>query len=212
MIGATAATIVDMSDPIAALTSVMPDAMGITFALAIVAGAIMNVVLTLYTASLGLQATGARVSRVQAVLVIGAITVALSVYVLFFSIGFLDALQFAMTLLASIATPLVAIYLTDAIPRKGRYNGEALSNTEMGGPVWYSGNPILRRHRAGRRSDPRHPLIEHDNLRRSDRELVWRSGPVDTAWGDLRCHSVPAVAHSRKHGEVPPLSRDHSGG
>ncbi|MEU5219805.1 cytosine permease [Streptomyces sp. NPDC020807] len=141
-LGAVAATAVDMTDPQSALQTVLPGWFTPFFLLALVLGTISLNALTAYSAGLALQAVGLRIRRTVSVLFDGAVAVALTLYGLFVS-NFLDTVSNALQVIVVLIGPLMAVYVTDIVLRRCRYDGRALSDETPGGPFWYTGGVNL---------------------------------------------------------------------
>ncbi|MER5312555.1 cytosine permease [Streptomyces sp. NPDC002773] len=137
-LGALAATAVDMTDPQTALQEILPGWFVPVFLLALVLGTIAINALTAYSAGLALQAVGLRVRRSVSVLLDGAVAVALTLYGLLAS-DFLDTVSNALQVIVVLIGPLMAVYATDVLLRRGRYDGLALSDETPGSPFWYAG-------------------------------------------------------------------------
>ncbi|MZE54676.1 nitrate reductase [Streptomyces sp. SID5770] len=136
-LGALAATAVDMTDPQTALQELLPGWFVPVFLLSLVLGTIAINALTAYSAGLALQAVGLRVRRSVSVLLDGAVAVALTLYGVLVS-GFLDTVSNALQLITVLVGPLMAVYATDVLLRRCRYDGAALSDETPGGPFWYT--------------------------------------------------------------------------
>ncbi|KQX47889.1 MULTISPECIES: cytosine permease [unclassified Streptomyces] len=136
-LGAFAATAVDMTDPQTALQEILPGWFVPVFLLALVLGTIAINALTAYSAGLALQAVGLRVRRSVSVLLDGAVAIALTLYGLLVS-NFLDTVSNALQVITVLIGPLMAIYATDVLLRRCRYDGVALSDETPGGPFWYT--------------------------------------------------------------------------
>lgn len=137
-IGALAATAVDMSDPQNALQRILPGWFAPVFLLALVLGTIAVNALTAYSAGLALQAIGVRISRSRSVLVDGAAAVALTLYGLLIS-NFLDTVGTVLQLTVVLLGPSMAIYATDIVLRRNRFDGLALSDETPTGRFWFRG-------------------------------------------------------------------------
>ncbi|WP_051165714.1 purine-cytosine permease family protein [Amycolatopsis orientalis] len=137
-LGAFAATTLDMSDPQAALESVLPQWFTPIFLIAVILGAIANNAMTVYSSGLALQAIGVRLRRSRSVLLDGTAGVLLTLYALLVS-DFLKAVNDMMQLMVVVLGPMMAIYVTDLLLRRNRYDGHALADERRGGPFWYVG-------------------------------------------------------------------------
>ncbi|PPK70433.1 cytosine permease [Actinokineospora auranticolor] len=137
-LGALAATTLDMSDPQTALAQVLPGWFTPVFLIAVVLGAIANNAMTIYSAGLAIQAIGLRIRRSRSVLLDGTIGVLMTMYALLVS-NFLEAVSTMLQLMVAVLSPMMAIYASDVLLRRNRYDGHALSDESHGGPFWYTG-------------------------------------------------------------------------
>ncbi|MEV6833401.1 cytosine permease [Streptomyces sp. NPDC051133] len=137
-IGAVAATAVDMGDPESALQPLLPGWFRPVFLLALVLGTVALNALTAYSAGLALQAVGVRIRRSLSVLVDGTVSVALTLYALLVS-DFLDTVGNVLQLTVVLLGPSTAVYATDILLRRNRYDGLALADETPTGPFWYRG-------------------------------------------------------------------------
>lgn len=137
-IGALAATAVDMNDPESSLQRLLPGWFRPLFLLALVLGTVALNALTAYSAGLALQAVGLRIRRSRSVLVDGTVSVALTLYALLVS-DFLDTVGNVLQLTVVLLGPSTAVYATDILLRRNRYNGLALGDESRTGPFcWYT--------------------------------------------------------------------------
>ncbi|MFV6030003.1 purine-cytosine permease family protein [Streptomyces sp. NPDC056264] len=136
-LGAFAATAVDMTDPQTALQELLPGWFVPVFLLALVLGTISINALTAYSAGLALQAVGLRIRRSVSILFDGAVAVALTLYGLLVS-NFLDTVSNALQVITVLIGPLMAVYATDVVLRRCRYDGIALSDETPDSPFWYT--------------------------------------------------------------------------
>ncbi|WP_369143262.1 cytosine permease [Streptomyces sp. R44] len=137
-LGAFAATAVDMTDPQNALQEILPGWFVPVFLLALVLGTISINALTAYSAGLALQAVGLRIRRTVSVLFDGTVAVAATLYGLLVS-NFLDTVSNALQVIVVLIGPLMAVYATDIVLRRNRYDGRALSDETPGSPFWFTG-------------------------------------------------------------------------
>ncbi|MFJ4840398.1 purine-cytosine permease family protein [Streptomyces sp. NPDC088746] len=136
-LGACAATAVDMSDPQTGLEQILPAWFTPVFLLALVLGTIAINALTSYSAGLALQAVGIRIRRTRSVLVDGAAAVSLTLYGLLIS-NFLDTVSNVLQLTVVLLGPAMAVYATDILLRRNRYDGPALMDETPGSRFWYT--------------------------------------------------------------------------
>ncbi|QNS03144.1 purine-cytosine permease family protein [Streptomyces xanthii] len=137
-LGVFGATVVDMSDPQSGLAKILPGWFTPLFLLALVLGTISINALTAYSAGLALQAVGLRIRRTVSVLFDGTAAVALTLYGLLIS-NFLDTVSNVLQLTVVLLGPSVAVYATDIVLRRNRYDGAALGDESRGGPYWFRG-------------------------------------------------------------------------
>lgn len=136
-LGALAATAVDMTDPQAGLRQLLPGWFGPVLLLALVLGTIAINALTAYSAGLALQAVGIRIRRSLSVLADGTAAVALTLYGLLAS-DFLDTVSNVLQLTVVLLGPAMAVYATDIVLRRNRYDGRALMDETPGSAFWYT--------------------------------------------------------------------------
>ncbi|MET9493811.1 cytosine permease [Streptomyces sp. NPDC006552] len=137
-LGVLAATTVDMTDPQSALESLLPAWFVPVFLLALVLGTVAINALTAYSAGLALQAVGLRIRRSVSVLFDGTAAVALTLYGLLIS-NFLDTVNNVLQLTVVLLGPSMAIYATDIVLRRNRYDGRALGDESPGSAFWFRG-------------------------------------------------------------------------
>ncbi|MFF4081736.1 purine-cytosine permease family protein [Streptomyces sp. NPDC001777] len=137
-VGALAATTLDMSDPQAALESIMPVWFVPTFVAAVVVNTIANNGMTAYSAGLSMQSIGVRLPRVSAVLVVGVVGTVMTLFAILV-FDFLSSVKAMMELVVVVTGPVVAVYATDVALRRNRYDGHALHDQSRTGPFWYRG-------------------------------------------------------------------------
>ncbi|MER8188637.1 cytosine permease [Kitasatospora sp. NPDC094015] len=135
-IGSLAATTLDMSDPQAALESVMPSWFAPVLVIAVVLNTVANNGITAYSSGLSMQSVGIRLHRVLAVLVVGLIGTAMTLFALLV-FDFLTAVNTLMELVVVITGPCMAVYATDMVLRRNRYDGEQLHDQSRTSPFWY---------------------------------------------------------------------------
>lgn len=136
-LGLFAATAVDMTDPQAALERILPDWFTPFFLLALILGTISINALTAYSAGLALQAVGLRIRRSISVIIDGVAAVCLTLYGLLVS-NFLDTVSNVLQLTVILLGPSTAIYATDILLRRNRYDGLGLMDETPGGPYWFT--------------------------------------------------------------------------
>ncbi|MEU0412987.1 cytosine permease [Streptomyces griseorubiginosus] len=136
-IGILAGTAVDMSDPETSMRALVPGWFYVVFLGLIVVGSVANNVLTAYSSGLSLQALGLRMSRARSIVIDAVIGGALCAYALLSS-DFLTAVNNLLLLTVAFLGPGAAIYVTDILLRRNRYDGDALHDERPGAPFWFS--------------------------------------------------------------------------
>ncbi|WP_067818584.1 purine-cytosine permease family protein [Actinomadura kijaniata] len=137
-LGTLAGTAVDMTDPQTALATILPDWFEPVFLLSVIVGTIANNAMTAYSSGLALQAVGLRLRRSRSVALDGALGLALTLYALLVS-DFLDTVSNLLQVMVVLLGPSMAVYATDVLWRRNRYDGRALGDETRGGPFWYTG-------------------------------------------------------------------------
>ncbi|MEU5090027.1 cytosine permease [Streptomyces sp. NPDC021356] len=135
-VGALAATSLDMSDPEGALESILPGWFIPVFVIAVVVNTMTNNGMTAYSASLSIQSVGVRLARIPAVLIIGVLGTAMTLYAILV-FDFLTSVNTMLQLVVVVTGPAMAVAVTDLVMRRNRYDGAALLGQERGGPFWY---------------------------------------------------------------------------
>jgi purine-cytosine permease-like protein len=135
-VGALAATGLDMSDPEAALESVLPGWFIPVFVIAVVVSTMTNNGMTAYSAGLSIQSVGVRLARIPAVLVIGLLGTAMTLYAILV-FDFLTSVNAMLQLVVVVTGPAMAVAVTDLVLRRNRYRGADLLGQRRGGPYWY---------------------------------------------------------------------------
>jgi purine-cytosine permease-like protein len=138
IIGVVAGTSVDMRDPQTSLKNILPGWFYPVFLTVIVIGSITTNVLTTYSSGLCLQGLGVKLRRSQSVLIDGIIGGTITYYALFIADDFLATLSRWLELTVAVLGPLVAIYATDIVLRRNRYDGPALNDETASSPQWYT--------------------------------------------------------------------------
>jgi nucleobase:cation symporter-1, NCS1 family len=136
VLGVLAGTAVDMNDAQTNLAEIVPGWFYPVFLLVIVLSSITNNVLTAYSSGLCLQALGVKMSRARTVFIDGVLSTGLAAYALFVS-DFLDSLSKTIELSVAVLGPSMALYVTDIVLRRNRYDGVALNDEQPGSRYWY---------------------------------------------------------------------------
>jgi purine-cytosine permease-like protein len=135
-LGVVLGTLVDTSDPIKNLPSILPAWFLFPFLIVVIAGVVANNVMNSYSSGLSLLALGIRVARYKSVFIDAVITViaaSIALFVYDFSTVFTQFLSMLVILLA----PWSGVFVVDYLLRKGRYVSEDLL-LARGGSYWYS--------------------------------------------------------------------------
>jgi purine-cytosine permease-like protein len=135
-VGALAATTLDMTDPQAALEGILPGWFVPVFVIAVVVNTMANNGMTAYSAGLSIQSVGVRLARIPAVLTIGVLGAAMTLYAILVR-DFLTSVNTMLQLVVVVTGPAMAVAVTDLVMRRNRYNGADLLEQERGGPYWY---------------------------------------------------------------------------
>ena len=121
------------SDPVGALTPLVPTWYLVPFFLVAIAGLISGAVLDIYSSGLSLLAIGLRVPRWMAAGLDGVLMILGSIYVIWFATSFLGPFQ---GFLITLGTPLAAwcgIFLADLSVRRRDYDSDKLFDAEARG-------------------------------------------------------------------------------
>lgn len=135
-VGALAATALDMRAPETALESVLPGWFIPIFVIAVVVNTMANNGMTAYSASLSIQSVGVRLARIPAVLIIGLLGTAMTLYAILV-FDFLTSVNTMLQLVVVVTGPAMAVAVTDLLLRRNRYSGADLLEQRRGGPFWY---------------------------------------------------------------------------
>ena len=136
VLGALAGTAVDMTDPQTSFAAILPTWFYPVFLLVIIVSSITNNVITAYSSGLALQAVGIKARRALTVGFDGIVAVSLTIYALFIS-NFFDTLNNFLSLSVAVLGPCIAIYITDSLLRRHKYNGIQLNDESPQSPFWY---------------------------------------------------------------------------
>jgi NCS1 family nucleobase:cation symporter-1 len=135
-LGVLAGTVVDMTDPQTSLQVLLPGWFSPVVLLVIVIGSITNNVLTAYSTGLALQAVGIPWPRSVTDIFDAVVAIGVTCYALFIS-DFLDTLNNILALTVAFLGPALAIYGTDILLRRNRYNGLDLHDETARSRFWY---------------------------------------------------------------------------
>ncbi|WP_051942714.1 purine-cytosine permease family protein [Streptacidiphilus rugosus] len=135
-LGVLAGTRIDMNDPQTSIAQIVPGWFYPLFLGVVVIGSVTNNILTTYSSGLCLQALGIRASRSRTVLIDAAVGGGVAVYALFAS-HFLDTLNSILQFTVAFLGPSMAVYITDIMLRRNRYDGLELHDETPAGRHWY---------------------------------------------------------------------------
>ncbi len=135
-LGVLAGTVVDMTDPQTSLQTLLPSWFYPVFLLVIIIGTITNNVLTAYSTGLALQAVGIPWKRAVTVIFDAVVAVSITCYALFVS-NFLSTVDNTLELTVAFLGPALAIYGTDILLRRNRYDGRELHDETAASRFWY---------------------------------------------------------------------------
>ncbi len=139
MIGALIATGAgfDMvGDPMGAFDSGLPSWFFPIFTIAVIVAAIGLNGMTTYSASLSLQALGIPIRRIPSTLIIAVIGTVLTI-VSVAIYDFTTSVSLLLQLVIIASAPLIAVYVTDVILRRNRYNDPNLFDETPTSRYWY---------------------------------------------------------------------------
>ncbi|WP_448616607.1 purine-cytosine permease family protein [Modestobacter sp. URMC 112] len=136
-IGVLAATVTDMTDPIAGLQSIVPQALLVVYLAVVVGGTVTNNFLNTYSSGMSLLAVGVSTTRTRATTLNIALALAVTVYVVFFR-DFSEFLIAFLTLMIVWSSAWCGVFLADMLLRRGEYDIRALQQP-TGGRYWYRG-------------------------------------------------------------------------
>lgn len=120
-----------------AILGLLPTWLGPLLVLAVIVNTIALNGMTTYTSSMALQSVGVPIRRIPSAIVIGVIGTALTLY-LVMSTNLLDAVNLMLQFLVIVSGPAMAIFATDIVLRRNRYDATDLFDEERGGRYWYT--------------------------------------------------------------------------
>jgi purine-cytosine permease-like protein len=121
-----------------ALLGLLPAWLGPIFVIGVVLNTISLNAMTIYTASMSLQSIGVPIRRIPSAIFVGSIGAALTLYFVT-STNLLEAVNLMLQLLVLISGPTMAVFATDVLLRRNRYDGADLFDQRPGAPFWYRG-------------------------------------------------------------------------
>lgn len=138
ILGVLAGTAVDMTNPETSMAKIMPAWFYVIFLLVIAVGSVSNNAMTAYSTGLALLATGVPWRRSITVVFDAVVAIGVTLYALFVS-NFLDTLSGLLEVSIAVLAPTMAIYATDILLRRNRYDGPSLQDTSRRSRYWYRG-------------------------------------------------------------------------
>jgi nucleobase:cation symporter-1, NCS1 family len=125
----------DMSDPIAGVEAFIPGWLFILYILAAVAGSIANNVVGYYSSGLVLQALGLPLRRAHATALDTLVSAAIVLFIVFVD-DFTTMLRDFVALLVVWLAPFGAVWITDALMRRWRYDPDDIHDTSPRSRYW----------------------------------------------------------------------------
>jgi purine-cytosine permease-like protein len=125
----------DMSDPVAGVEPFVPGWLYVLYIVAAVGGSIANNVVAYYSSGLCLQSVGLPLKRYQATVLDTAISTAMVLYVLLVR-DFTTVLHDFVALLLTWLSPFGAVWVTDGLLRRWRYEPDQIHDLGEGGRYW----------------------------------------------------------------------------
>lgn len=120
------------------LLDMLPAWLGPIFVLGVLVNTIALNGMTTYTASMAFQSIGVPIKRIPSAITIGLLGTGFTLF-LVMSTSLTDAVNLMLQFLLVISVPTIAVYATDIVLRRNRYDGAELFDEDRGGPFWYRG-------------------------------------------------------------------------
>ncbi|MCD2442007.1 cytosine permease [Agromyces sp. SYSU K20354] len=121
-----------------AILGILPDWLAPLLVLGVIVNTVALNGMTTYTSSMALQAVGVPIRRIPSAIVVGVIGTALTLY-LVMSTSLLDAVNLMLQFLVIVSGPAMAIFATDIILRRNRYDAIDLFDKGRSARFWYTG-------------------------------------------------------------------------
>jgi nucleobase:cation symporter-1, NCS1 family len=125
----------DMSDPIAGVEPFVPGWLFVLYIVAAVGGSIANNVVAYYSSGLVLQSIGLPIARYQATALDTVVSTGIVLYILFVE-NFITVLHDFVALLVVWLGPFGAVWITDALMRRWRYDAAAIHDVSARSRYW----------------------------------------------------------------------------
>ncbi|MBL3686513.1 nitrate reductase [Leucobacter zeae] len=121
-----------------ALLDMLPVWLGPIFVIGVIVNTVALNGMTTYTASMAFQSIGVPIRRIPSAILIGVLGTAFTLY-LVMSTSLIDAINLMLQFLLVISVPTMAVYVTDILLRRNRYDGLELFDERPGARFWYHG-------------------------------------------------------------------------
>lgn len=121
-----------------ALLDMLPVWLGPLFVLGVIVNTVALNGMTTYTASMALQSIGVPIRRIPSAVLIGVLGTVFTI-VLVLGTSLIDAVNLMLQFLLVISAPTMAVYVTDIVLRRNRYDSLGLFDERPGGPYWFRG-------------------------------------------------------------------------
>ncbi|MCW2289060.1 purine-cytosine permease-like protein [Leucobacter luti] len=118
------------------LLDMLPNWLGPLFVLGVVINTVALNGMTTYTASMAFQSIGVPIKRIPSAVLIGTLGTIFTI-ILVLSTSLLGAVNLMLQFLIIISAPTMAVYVTDILLRRNRYDGDELFDERPGGAFWF---------------------------------------------------------------------------
>lgn len=119
-----------------ALLDMLPVWLGPIFVLGVIVNTVALNAMTTYTASMAMQSIGIPIRRIPSAILVGALGTAYTI-VLVLSSSLIDAVNLMLQFLLVVSAPTMAVYVTDILLRRNRYDSLGLFDDRPAGRYWY---------------------------------------------------------------------------
>jgi purine-cytosine permease-like protein len=125
----------DMSDPVAGVEPFVPEWLYVPYILTAVGGSIANNVVAYYSSGLCLQSLGVPLKRYQATALDTVVSAAIVLYILIIE-DFVTVLHHFVALLVLWLAPFAAVWITDGLICRWRYDPAEIHDVSAGSAYW----------------------------------------------------------------------------
>lgn len=125
----------DMSDPVGGVKPFIPGWLFVLYILSAVGGSIANNVVAFYSSGLCLQSIGLPLKRYQATMLDTFVSTAIVLYILFVQ-NFTTVLHHFAALLVVWLAPFAAVWMSDGLMRKWRYESDEIHDVSRRSAYW----------------------------------------------------------------------------